>query len=120
VAALTILYSAMEGGLRELTLFSLRNAWHPKSWDFQDYIWIGVPVLLALLSVVHFKRLPASWCALAILVLVPVALQNPALALLLPVFAVPPLFAHLSLVAQEPEVERVILGLQVAAIFFIV
>lgn len=120
VAALSIVYSAMEGGLRDLTLFSIRNAWHPNSWDFQDYIWIGVPLLLALLSVVHFKRLPASWCAMAVLVLVPVALQNPALALLLPVFAVAPLFAQVSLVAQEPEIERVILGLQVAAIFFIV
>jgi len=120
VAALMIVYQALEGDLRNFDLFVVRENWTLATWGLQDVLWTGVPLLLIGLGAHHIKRLPNAWAVASILLLGIIALQAPSQATYLPVLALPIVFAHLALSSEDPQIERTILGIQVASIIFLI
>lgn len=119
-AAVMILYQALEGDIRNFDLFVFRENWTVATWGLKDLLWISIPLLLIALGAHHIKRLPTSWAVASIFLLLVVAVQAPASATYLPILALPIVFAHLALSTEDPQVERTILGIQIASIIFLI
>lgn len=123
VLASTVLYGVFLGDTPHHVFgaFGLRTGWRPETlmnapWDIAQLL---VALVLLVLWGLSLNKLPKTFAVVALPAIVAVGIAPAGLAALFPLLMAAPIWAHLSLFAQDPEIERPLMGAGLLALVLV-